>query len=235
MKQISIVTTAVAIALGACAKKEESAKTGEQTGNVKAPAEAAPAPKGHPVWPDVDLAAELKRLEGKWKVKASFGQKEPDTWQLQGDKLTRTTAGGETKLAKVSMSMPGQLAVKEGDMSSYYAYARNGDDLWIGLGTGGVKVSDHYYVATDHGVVAFDGKTCAFHKKKMSFGGGPPEFEKPASVKCEVQKGGDKAVFHYQVPKFMKKDELEDKQIVIVGTALLNDQLRQDHKATKAQ
>ncbi|MCA9538545.1 MAG: hypothetical protein KC620_06635 [Myxococcales bacterium] len=218
------------------AKAGEAAKAGEGE-KAAAPTKAAEPvkPAGHAIWGTYDLAAELGKLAGKWKVKSSFGQKEPDTWQVEGDKVTITTAGGETKLGKLMMPMPGSLAVKEGDMTSYYGYARDGETLYIGLGTGGVKVGDSYFVGASRGVVAFDGTKCAYHAKKMGFGDGPVEFEAPVDVQCSVQAAADKGVLHYQVPRFMKEGEFDDKQIAIVGEALINDQLQSDHKVEKAE
>lgn len=229
LKQLLMVLLAGA-ALVACEKKEEAAdkptESAEKTAEKgeKAAEKPAAKPAGHPIWGSYDLAAELKKLEGKWSVRSSIS-KDRDTWEIKGDKVTITKADGSTQLAKLIMGKPGEIAVKQDGTTSYYGYARNGDDVYIGLGRSGIKVGDTYYVRADRGLVVYDGKACKYHKEKMSFGKEQKEFEAPKDVKCELQTGGDKAVLHYQTPKFMKEGEFEDNQIPVVGEALINEQL----------
>lgn len=212
--------------------KSGSAKSAASTG---APTSKAPESKaaGNPLWPGVDLAAEAKRLEGTWKVKTAFGG-DADTWEVKGDKVTIKTAKGETKLGTLRFDMPGRIGVKETNMTSYYSYARNGADLYLGLGRAGLKAGDRHIVSTSRGLVIFDGKDCKYHEKKMSFGGKAVEFKDAKAVKCGLQTGGDKAVLNYQVPRFMKEGEFDDKSIEIVGDALLDAQMK-GNKLTKAE
>jgi hypothetical protein len=224
------------------AKKGDTAPASGKSAASKAPktapkTEAAkPAAKpagGNALWAGVDLAAEMKRLEGKWTVKPSFG-KGMDTWEVKGDAVTITTAKGETKLGKLKLDMPGRVGIKEPNMTTYYSYARNGDTVYLGLGKAGVKAGDTYIVGTNRGLVRYDGTACTYHEKKMSFGDKPVEFKAAKPVKCSVQAAGDKSLFHYQVPKFMKDGEFDDKSIHVVGTALLDQQM-QGNEAKKAQ
>ncbi len=232
-----------ALALSGC-NKDDAAATGEaeqaaaaekapEKAAEKAPEEAPEAPAGHPMWPGVDLDAELKRLEGEWQVKTGFGKGGTETWAVEGDAVTITKSDGTTALGKLKFEMPGRVGVKVGDMTSFYAYARDGDTTWIGLGTGGVKAGDTLYVAAARGLVKFDGKTCTYHDRKMSFGGAV-EFKDPVEVKCSVQEGGGKAALNYQVPRFMKEGEFDEKSVDIVGTALLNSQLQSGHEVKPA-
>ncbi len=244
MRTLSLIgLLGLALALTACSKDDAADTAETEQAAEKAPAEkaaekapaekAAEKPAGHPLWPGVDLAAELKGLEGRWLVKTAFGRGEPETWEVSGDKVTITKADGKTELGKLSFEMPGRIGVKVGDMTSFYAYARNGETTWIGLGTGGAKAGDSIYVAASRGLVKFDGKACSYHDKKMSFGD-KVEFKDPVEVKCDVQAGGDKAVFNYQVPRFMKEGEFDDKSVQIVGEALINDQLMGGHEVKPA-
>lgn len=243
-----MIRTAAALALAlsstACTKDEPPAEppAAEETAGEAAdapaeeaaekPAEAPAEPAGHPVWGAYDIAAELARLDGTWQVRTQVGGRTADTWKVEGGLVTITKPDGTTEAAKLVMPMPGQLGVKSGNSTSYYAYARDGESLWIGLGDGGVKVGDRYLVAADRGMVAFDGAACAFHKKKMSFGGGATEFEVPVEVKCALQEAGEQTVLHYQTPRFMKEGEFEDHQIAVRGTALMNEQLQKEHAVT---
>lgn len=243
-----MIRTAAALALAlsstACTKDEPPAEppaaeqAAEQPAAEQPPAEqpaaAKPAePAGHPVWGAYDTAAELARLDGTWQVRTQVGGRTAETWTVEGGLLTITKPDGTTEAAKLVMPMPGQLGVKSGNSTSYYAYARDGESMWIGLGDGGVKVGDRYLVAADRGLVTFDGTACAFHKKKMGFGGGATAFEAPVEVKCAVQTAGDATVLHYQTPRFMKDGEFEDHQIMVRGEALMNEQLQKEHAVTR--
>lgn len=240
------------LALGLCtgcgkdAPKGESgdkAATGDKaTGDKAATKSAMPASKapattaakaGGDLWTGLDLAAEGKRLQGKWKVKTAFGG-DPDVWEIKDDKITVTTAKGETKLGTLKLDMPGRIGIKETNMTSYYSHTRNGDDVYVGLGRAGFKLGDQFLVSTNRGLVRYDGKTCTYHEKKMSFGDKPLQFKDPVTVKCSLQEAADKAVFNYQVPKFMKEGEFDDKSINVVGDALLDDQMK-GNKISKAE
>lgn len=237
MTRMLVVFALLGLALGACSKPAET-DAGEETAATEKAAEKAPEkaaekaaekapeePAGHPVWGAYDTAAELAKLDGKWLVKARFGQKEADTWEIAGGKVTITKAGGEAELGKLVMKKPGSIGVKSGDSTTYYAFARDGETVYLGLGDGGVKHGETYLVGDDWGVVVFDGKACKYHRQKMAFGDEALKFKDPVDVKCELQTGGDKTILHYQVLKFRKDDEFEDKQIHVKGNALVNDQL----------
>lgn len=228
MNRIATLTMALGLAMTGCGKKEETPTPPAAAPTDKAPTAAQPAAPKPTLWEGHDLNAELARLEGTWQVRTNAGGRDADTWAITGDQITITRPDGTTQLGKLLMPMPGQLGVKTGDMTSFYAYARDGERLWIGLGDGGVKVGDRYFVGADRGVVAFDGTTCRYHGKKLGFGG-PIEFEAPVEVKCAIQTGGDQTVLHYQVPRFMKDGEFDDEQIRVVGTALMNEQLEKEH------
>ncbi len=202
---------------------ENSATTG------KSLAEKA-AKKSATLFPGFDPQADLKSLEGKWLVNARFNQKVPAVWTVTGNKLVSVT-GDKTTESTLSIPYPGQLKMSMGDNSAtFLGYTHDGDKKWIGLGRGGFKVGENYYVAVMRGVVHFDGKTCKYLKEKMSFGDDPVRFEEGTPVKCSV----DGAKFKYQVPKFMKDGEFQDRWVNIVGNALLDDQRQKDHSVVKA-
>lgn len=240
------VALAMALGLAGCGKdapKNAPKDSKAASGSVASAASKAATPKpataksaapkgGNALWAGVDLAGELKRLDGKWTVKSSFGG--TDTWDVKDGKVTITSAKGETKLGTLTLTMPGRVGVKEPNMTTYYSYARNGDTLYLGLGKAGVKAGDLYLVGTNRGLVRFDGKACTYHEKKMSFGDKPIEFKASKPVKCSVQAGGDKTLFNYQVPKFMKDGEFDDKSMHVIGDALLDQQM-QGNAVTKAE
>lgn len=222
------------LALGLCTGcGKDAPKTGDKAAAAStkstAPASKAPAtsaPKTNAsLWAGLDLAAEGQRLQGKWKVKTAH-RGDADIWEVKGDKITITTGKGETKLGTLKLDMPGRIGIKEPNMTTYYSYTRNGEDLYVGLGRAGFKVGKSYIVSTNRGLVRFDGKACTYHEKKMSFGDKPLAFKDAITVKCSVQAAADKALLNYQVPKFMKEGEFDDKSIAVVGEALLDDQMK---------
>lgn len=199
----------------------------------KAPATEAAKAGGSDLWTGLDLSAEAKRFEGKWTIKSAYGS-EPDVWDVKGDKITVTNGKGETKLGTLTLDMPGRIGIKEPSMTTYYSYTRDGDDMYIGLGRAGMKLGETYLVSTNRGLVRFDGEACTYHEKKMSFGETPLAFKDPVTVKCSLQVGGDKSLLNYQVPKFMKEGEFEDKSIFVVGDALLDEQMK-GNKVSKSE
>jgi hypothetical protein len=174
-----------------------------------------------------DPAAEVKALQGAWKVKDSAFASEPSLWTIQGDKLSIQT-GDKKKEGQLEVTMPGELAFVQqeggGTSREYFAYARDGEAVYIGLGVAGVKAGERLMLRDD-GLVAFQGGACKFHAKQM-FGG----WETPVDVKCALE--GD--LFKYEVPDRFKKGELKQGSAKLVGNLLLNDQM-QGHKAEKAQ
>jgi hypothetical protein len=247
MMRFGMLISAV-LALGLCAgcgkdapatgKAKDTTAAGDKAGaKSTAPASKAPATTaakvGGDLWAGLDLSAEATRLQGKWKVKTAFGG-DPDVWDVKDNKITITTAKGETKLGTLKLDMPGRIGIKETSMTTYYSYTRNGDDVYVGLGRAGVKLGDRYIVSTNRGLVRFDGKVCTYHEKKMSFGNKPLAFKAAITVQCSLQAGGDKALLNYQVPKFMKEGEFDEKSIAIVGDALLDDQMK-GNKVAKAE
>lgn len=198
-----------------CQDKDSSAKVEK---GKKAVAEKAVPPKKK-IFGDWDGAAELKKLQGTLKVKDNISSIR-STWIVKGDSVTIITS--DTTKAKLDLSVPCRIAVVEsiagGSSSSIYGYARNGEDIYIGLGTSGMKVGDLYLIGKD-GVVAYDGKVANYYAQKRL---GEKGFEEAVKVNAEIN--GNKLTF--EVPNRYKKGELEQHTVEIVGTALLNEQAK---------
>ncbi|MBW2700378.1 MAG: hypothetical protein JRF33_06125 [Deltaproteobacteria bacterium] len=229
MRKILSVVFVLILASVGC-NKEENKKEGA-SGELAA-AGASTAAKGGGMFGAFDPAAELKALNGKWKVKDNAFGKEPSLWEISGAKV-KVTRGDKIIEGELEIKHPGQLALVEksagGSSRTYYAYARSAADVYIGLGKAGVKVGDTYYVAADDGVVIKSKDKCQFLKKKM-FGG----FEgKAVDVKCEIKEEGGKQLLSYETPKRFKEGEMNQGKVQVLGEALLNEQMM-GHKAEKA-
>jgi hypothetical protein len=174
-----------------------------------------------------DSGVELKALEGGWRVKDSAFSREPSLWTIAGEKLTIQT-GDKIKSGKLEVTMPGELAfVTEaggGTSREFFAYARDGEQVYIGLGKAGLRQGERVMLR-DEGLVVLEAGACKYHGKKM-FGG----FEAPVDVKCSLE--GD--VFKYEIPDRFKKGEMKAGAAKLVGNLLLDDQM-QGHRAERAQ
>lgn len=171
-----------------------------------------------------DAAAELEAIQGTYNVKDVFGAK-PSSWTVDGNKAT-IVRGDKTIEAELDLTIPGSITVKEsiaggGYEKSELSYARNGKDVYIGLGTAGMKVGDLYIVEKD-GAVVFDGTSCKFYRAKP-FGKG---FDAPVAVKGSVSGEGDNAVFSFELPNKYKPEEMKSFSVNVIGTALVNSQAK---------
>jgi hypothetical protein len=218
MRLLGMMGLIALIGLTGCKKGDEAGKPGE------------PAAKSGGA--ELDPKAELQALQGTWKVKDAFNG--ASTWVVAGDKVTRTQ-GETSKAGKLEFPAPGQIAVavEEGGGSSreYYGYARNGADLYLGLGKAGVKLGDTFKLAADEGLVIKDAQSCKFFKKSMFEG-----YEKNGvAVKCELKKDpAGKEVFAYETPDPFKGGQLSPHDAFVVGTALLDEQML-GNKVERAQ
>lgn len=227
MRSILILGLLAAFSLCACEKKECKDEAASKT---EAKPTIRPKTQADSMYGNFDAKAELEKLQGSWQVKDTLSAK--STWEIQGDKLTRK-AGDKVEEGKIEINYPGKVAFVEekggGTQRSYFGYARNGDDVYIGLGKAGVKSGDHMVVAID-GLLVKHGEACKYYKKEM-FGG----FEKAGlDVKCGLKAEGDKQLFTYEYPDAFKKGEMAQGQVNVVGDALLDDQMM-GNKAEKAQ
>ena len=229
MRGVALTGLLAMLVFSAC--KQEGAPSGPGDPSDKSSASGGSDQAAGGDFAGFDPKAEIEALQGTWQVKDSAFGKQPATWKIAGDQIS-ITKGDDTKQGELEIPHRGELAVVEkaggGTSRSYYAYARSGADVYIGLGTAGIKRGDAYLVGDD-GVVVLKASACKYFKKKM-FGG----FEDPTAVQCQVLEEGGKQVFSYQVPDRFKKGALTTKTVDVVGDALLNQQM-QGHKATKAQ
>ena len=233
MKKIFVFLACIALLTVACNKKgtADNKSADNKKDFASSPAASPKASNDGSMFPGFDAAAEVKALQGTWKVKDNAFGKELSTWKIEGKKLT-IIRGDKTKQGQLEIKYPGELAFVEksngGQSRSYFAFAHSGDDVYIGLGTGGIKRGDAYMLADD-GVVVFKSGSCKYYKKKM-FGG----FDKPADVKCELKDEAGKKILSYQVPDSFNKGEFKKSSVEVVGDVLVNEQLKSS-KAQKTQ
>lgn len=195
--------------------QEKNSAEGSDKGKKSAKSETV-APKKKGVFGDWNGAEELKQMQGTLKFRRA-------TWTVEGNKVT-ITDGAKTKEATLDLSIPCKLKVTEemaggGTSSDIYGYARNGEDLYIGLGTTGMKVGDLYLIYKGGGVLVYDGTNANYYAEKRF---GEKGFEEAVKVTASIE---DKTIT-FEIPDRYKKGELKQYKVEIVGTALLNDQAK---------
>lgn len=220
MKKRNILLTAALIAttvMTGC-KKEETKDTKESK-----PAVTKKIEKKAGLVDEWDAAAELKHLQGTLKVKDKFGV-EPSTWIVKDDNITVIFREDTTK-GTLDLSEPCVIKIVEpmkggGTSSSSIGYARNGKDLYIGLGKCGMKFGKKY-VVNEGGLFIYDGKTGKFHEE-ADFG--KEGYKDPVEVKAEIVDNNGKKVLKFETPNRYKKGEFNKFELEVVGSALLNHQ-----------
>lgn len=220
MRKGFLVGLTAVLSLAACKKEGEGGRPAAGT----QPAGASSLLDGF------DSQAELQVLQGAWQIRDSLAEK--TIWVISGDKVSRKK-GDQSTEGKIEISCPGQVVFVQtsagGSMREYFAYSRNGKDIYLGLGTAGMKVGDRYLLAAD-GLVVKDSSSCKYFKKEV-FG---DRFEKTGvDVNCELKDEGGKQILSYEVPDPFNKGQMAEREVNIVGGALLDDQMMAN-KAEKA-
>ena len=227
MKLLSVIELVILMAMVGCKKEGEGSATPE---GQTAAASGTALIEGGDFLGNFDSKAELSALQGVWQVHDTLSGK--STWEINGDKMTRKL-GDQIEEGTIEVTSPGRVSFVqskgEGTMRSYWGYARNGNELYIGLGQAGMKVGERYMVDID-GLLVKAGETCKFYERDV-FGGG---YKKEGlEVKCELKDEGDKKMLNYTVPDLYQKGEMKAGQVFVVGNALLDEQMM-GNKAEKA-
>jgi len=228
MRKITLLIAVVSLLFAACEKKQAQDEGAEKAAGKPAAKAAAPGEDSGAMFSGYDAQAEQKVLQGTWEVKDTSNTS--STWVVEGDEVTRKTEKGEEK-GKLEFPFPGKVVLAQekggGTQRSYYGYARNGSEVYLGLGKAGVKLGDRYLVAAD-GMVVKAGEKCKYYEQKMFKG-----FKKEGiDIKCSITKDGEKQILVYEIPDRFKKGKMREAKVNIVGTALLDQQMM-GNKATK--
>lgn len=218
---------ALMVAVGGCDKKDGGGGEGA----------AVSGSSGHPVWGDYDLSKKLDILQGKKIMKLhapalikSEGMRkmqEDMIFEVKGAEVTVTAEKGEVVKGQLKVTSPcGVEFLENGQPKAQFNFVDNGKDAWFGLGGAGTKLGNGYIICDGFGFVTWDGQKCTHYKSRPGQG---DVFETQA-VKCSL--AGDQ--FKYQLPKFMREGEFEDKALKVVDGVLLSEQMETDHKVRPA-
>jgi hypothetical protein len=218
MSKIVCCATLAALCLGACNKKEEkvassATKTGEP-GSSKVAAEVKPeAPKGKVPW-GADYAAVTAKLQGSWLVTDVGYLGSVQAWNVEGAKVTMYDPKKKTEqVGELSFDAPCEvtLTVKTADGSEGWgaSLAVDGDTIYLGLGSSGVRNGDEVVACMGRGVYYLKGSECSLWSEHF----GDWESEKATcSVDDKSFKGkageGSEDSMDFKAPNVLMTDQL---------------------------
>ena len=159
----------VVAALAACGKhgsdtpKAGSATAGSSTAGsdtVVVKAEADPQPAGKPTVPwKLDASVVLGKLQGSWLVRGFGSSGSVTAWRLEHGELTVfDPSTKEEKKDKLELWSPCEAHLESGAGGTIVV---DGDDIYLGLGDGGVKRGNTVIACMGSGTVYATPKGCA--------------------------------------------------------------------------
>jgi len=203
------------------------------TDEAAAPAVPVSAPPtGGAPWGTFDPSGLVEALQGESTIHISAmglvdyegprPMMEDMSLVVDGDRARLTAARGEVVEGTLSAISPCEVKLTlPSGMATSWNLARDGDQLWLGLGGAGVRLGEGWLVCEERGVILYDGSSCTWHQEGFRPGG----FDAPTPVECSLEEG----ILSYQVPKFMRDGEHDARSMKIHGKALLSEQMESDH------
>ena len=153
-------------------------------------------------FPTVDSKAELEALQGTWKVSdPGLTMSAPATWTFAKNQLTRKSAA-KSLACRVTFPTPGRMVCVASHPSGLkklasFAYARNGDKVYLSGGEAGVKIG-HRWIATLHdGILALGDGKCVFYKFRLNH-----KQVETGNPRCKYVEKKEKGmtVLNYEIP-----------------------------------
>lgn len=234
MRPCIVLLTLIA-SLSACNSTDSKPAAPKSTGpestapksGASTPASQAAAPvlaepirikKGAPLpWTGHDPAADLAKLAGRWRVKTDTNVIE--TWTISGATVKVEREGKAPETAQLSVPMPAWLAVTfsraDGRRDTRYApFAITPDGIFLGRGTGGVRLGNTIIVPDVFGAIVHDGKTCTRYRRSLS---GPTLRMRTAqTVPCTL----NATQFTYQMPTKRPGATADEVKLMVKGDAV---------------
>ena len=154
----------VIAALAACGKSGGGGKQGSATqpavGSDPRPAEAEAPPAAKPTVPwKLDASVVLGKLEGTWLVRGFGSSGSVTAWKIDHGELTVfDPSTKEEKKDKLELWSPCKAHLESGAGGTLVV---DGDDIYLGLGDGGMKRGDTVIACMGSGTVYATPKACA--------------------------------------------------------------------------
>lgn len=205
---------------------EEQANAEDQADDSQA--EEQPAAEAHPIWGDWDPSANLDALQGEWVTVWGPDDAVQTRWSIDGNEAThhRSADDPEPQEGVISFEYPGAMKfsveVDGGSSSTLSSFAREGDDIYVGMGIGGVVLADRLVVRHGRNLyVRHDDGRCLKYEPSP-FDGFKDE---GISTDCEIVTDGERRLFTFSDPD-SDRQITEDQQLVIGDEAIMDSQLR---------
>lgn len=181
----------------------------------------------HPIWGDWSPGETLEALQGEWITVRGPDDEVHTRWIIDGDQAVFTERDDEAEEGTVSLPYPGALRldrqIEGGTTGIISSFAREGDDLYVGLGMGGVILDDRMVLRTGGSFLVYhrDDETCTYHEPR-GFDGFD---EEGVAAACEIVEEQDKQYLVYTNPS--RDREIGINQRIEIGEESLTDlQLR---------
>ncbi len=191
MRAVFLILVACALSgPAACSSDKKSSETEEQPagGSAETPATAAStagqptaadqksAPATHFSYPPegpgphqgFDLAALRQKLQGAWLVGGTAFSSIPYVWNLVGDDLTIVDARGKQSKMTMRLLSPCylELANPADGLREWQTFVIDGDTLYQGLGSSGLRQGDRTIACVAAGNYVLEGDSCTMWTRK---------------------------------------------------------------------
>ncbi len=220
------------IALPACDSEEEATpqeepaeqEVVEEVEEVEEPEVEEEVVELHPIWGAWSPDSDLEALQGEWITVWGPDDEEQTRWKIDGIDATYTQKGGEPQEGTIELEHPGALRfsyeVGGGTQGRITTFTREGDEIYAGLGMGGVVLEDRLVMRSSNNLIVYKDGGCTYHKSSMMRG-----FDEDGEeISCEVVEENDERYFTFTTP-----DDREisiDQRIRVGEHSLADNQLR---------
>jgi hypothetical protein len=182
----------------------------------------------HPIWGDWDPADDLEAVQGEWVTVWGPDEEVQTRWSIDGDQAVhhRSADDEEPQEGTLSFDHPGAMTltveIDGGTTGTVSSYAREGDDIYVGLGMGGVVLDDRMVLRHGRNLLVYhDDGRCLSHSPQMFDGFD----EEGVEAECEIVEEDDQRYLTFVDPERDSAITI-DQRIEIGDESLTDIQLR---------
>lgn len=183
------------------------------------PAKVEYPPKGNGPHEGFDLAAIRDKLQGAWLIGGSAFSSIPHIWFVQGDSMVIVDGRQNQTKNSYRLLSPCELkTIGEGNLGTWHSFVIDGDTLYAGLGSSGVKQGSKTVACFAAGTYVRDGDSCVKWTREPFGEGWQSE---PGDCAYEA----DGAVFYGDDTNSKRKIYGKEK-LKVHGDVLMTDQMK---------
>ncbi len=225
------VLIALTLVVSACDSDEETTVEAEESSEAVEEEEEEVVEEEvelHPIWGAWDPADDLEAVQGEWVTVWGPDDEVQTRWKIDGDQAVhhRTSNDEEPQEGTISFEYPGAMQltveIEGGSTGTISSYAREGDDIYVGLGMGGVVLEDRMVLRSGRDLLVYhDDGRCLLHSPSMFDGFD----EEGVEADCEIVEENDQQYFTFTNPETDREITI-DQRIQIGEESLTDIQLR---------